>query len=77
MPWKMLILLQTLEFSLKSEKQSTRTLSLVQNPVRLKIKGCVTLWPCHLQFKILCKAEKELWKLKNITMQKYNLQNIL
>jgi hypothetical protein len=39
-------------------------------------RGCVTLWPCHLQLKSIFKAkEEELWKLKYFTMQKYNLQN--
>ncbi len=45
-----------------------------QQPLE-KNKGCVTVWPCHLHFKVSClKAKQELWKLKYFTMQKYNLQ---
>jgi len=38
-------------------------------------KGCVTMWPCHLHFKVFFKAKEESWKLEYFTMQKYiNLQ---
>jgi hypothetical protein len=34
-------------------------------------KGRITLWPHHLRY---LNANEGLWKLKNFTMQKYNLQ---
>jgi hypothetical protein len=40
-------------------------------------KGCVTMWPCHFYIKKYLRAKEELWKLKYLTLQKYNLQKIL
>jgi hypothetical protein len=38
-------------------------------------KGCVTLWPCHaFTLNKILRQQKELWKLKYFTIQKYNLQ---
>ncbi len=37
-------------------------------------KGCATQWPCHFYIVKILNAKEELWKLKYLTMQKYNLQ---
>jgi hypothetical protein len=62
MPCKMLILLQTLEFSLKLEKHITTTLSLVQNPVTFKNQG-------------VCHTVALTFTLKSILRQKRNYGN--